>query len=167
MRLKKQSGYAVYIVLECAAAGDGLTRIAEIARRYQITKHNIAKTVPLLVHSGIIEAVRGRNGGIRLTRPASQITIGEIIRATETTSVVADGLDSETPDSAVRSAAPMNRMLDEALEAFISVLDQHTVEEMLSGRRKLEALGVGGTAPESHDGEDGQGVPARENQATR
>jgi Rrf2 family protein len=165
MRLKKQSGYAVRIVIECAATGDGLTRIAEIARRYQITKHNIAKTVPLLVRSGIIEAVRGRNGGIRLTRPASQITIGEIIRATETTSVVADGLEGAATDRANRSAPRMNRMLDEALEAFISVLDQHTVEEMLSGRSKLEALGVAGAAPESHGGENGQDAPARDNQA--
>ena len=137
MRLTKQSGYAVRIVVECASNKDELTRIADIATRYNITKHNIAKTVPLLVHNGIIEAVRGRNGGIRLARPASEITVGEIVRASEITHVVADCFGGDEVDCAIRPVAPINQMLDAALEAFISVLDQHTVEDMVSGRKAM------------------------------
>lgn len=134
MRLTKQSAYAVRIVSDCAMAEGELLRIADIAERHNITKHNIAKTVPILVRSGIIEGVRGRNGGIRLARPANEITIGEIVRASESTRVEADCFGGETIDCAIRQVAPINQMLDSALDAFISVLDQHTVADMVAGR---------------------------------
>ena len=137
MRLTKQSAYAVRIVSDCALADGELLRIADIAKRYNITKNNIAKTVPILVREGIIEGVRGRNGGIRLARPASEITIGEIVRASEINHMEADCFGGESVDCAIRPAAPINRMLDEALEAFISVLDQHTIVDMVSGRGKF------------------------------
>lgn len=155
MRLTKQSTYAVRIVTDCAMSDGELLRIADIAERHNITKHNIAKTVPILVRHGIIEGVRGRNGGIRLARPAKDITIGEIVRASETTRVEADCFGGESVDCPIRPAAPINRMLDEALEAFISVLDQHTVEDMMSGRPKLPEL-----APDAgmlKDGRKGSG----------
>lgn len=140
MRLTKQSAYAVRIVTDCAMARGELLRIADIAKRYNITKHNIAKTVPILVRHGIVEGVRGRNGGIRLARPASEITIGEIVRASETTRVEADCFGGGSIDCAIRPAAPINQMLDAALDAFISVLHQYTVEDMISGRKKSDTL---------------------------
>lgn len=153
MRLTKQSGYAVRIVVECASVKDGLTRIADIAARYNITKHNVAKTVPILVRHGILEAVRGRNGGIRLARPASQITVGEIVRASETTHIVADCFGGDEVDCAIRPAAPINRMLDEALGAFITVLDQHTVEDMISGRNKMPGFAIEASSTDQDDDE--------------
>ena len=152
MRLTKQSGYAVRIVMECAMAGERLTRIADIAKRYDITKHNVAKTVPILVRHGIIEGVRGRNGGIRLARPATEITVGEIVRASEATHIVADGFEADTAAGGKPSEAPINQMLDAALEAFISVLDKHTVADMISGRKSIGDL-AGGTETAENDGD--------------
>lgn len=134
MRLTKQSAYAVKIVTDCAMAQDELVRIAEIAARHRITKHNVAKIVPLLVREKIIESVRGRSGGLRLMRPANDITIGEIVRICENTNLEADCFGGETQDCLVRPVTPINRMLDAALEAFISVLDEHTVEDLASKR---------------------------------
>lgn len=139
MRLTKQSAYAVQIVTHCALAKGELSRIADIAERYNITKHNVAKTVPILVRHGIIEGIRGRNGGIKLARPASQISIGEIVRASEITHLEADIFSGEEIDSAIRSAAPINQMFDAALEAFISILDAHTVEDMIVGNKTFAA----------------------------
>lgn len=138
MRLTKQSGYALRIVVECAAAGKGLARIADIAERYQITKYNISKTVPILVRHGIIQGVRGRRGGIRLARPASEIKVGDVIRATETTHIVADCFGGASVECAIRPAAPINQMLDSALEAFIAVLDEHTIADLLAGRASMD-----------------------------
>lgn len=140
MRLTKQSGYALRIVVECAAAGKGLARIADIAERYQITKYNISKTVPILVRHGIIVGVRGRKGGIRLAKPPSEIKVGDVIRATETTHIVADCFGGESVECAIRPAAPINQMLDSALEAFIAVLDEHTVEDLLAGRTPMGGI---------------------------
>lgn len=164
MRLTKQSAYAVRIVADCAMAEGKLLRIADVAKRYNITKNNIAKTVPVLVRHGIIEGVRGRNGGIRLARPAGEITIGEIVRASETTNLEADCFGGEPVDCSIRPVAPINQMLDAALEAFISVLDQHTVADMIAGRKKFGMLdGVEDDSDEEGNGKRpaGRASPAR------
>lgn len=141
MRLTKQTGYAIRILLHCALSDGRYVKVTEVARRNQITEHNIFKIVPILAQSGFIEALRGRNGGIRLARPADEIRIGDVVRATESTHVEADcfGIAGEC---AIRPVAPINRILDHALDAFIGVLDQHTLADLARARPKLtEVLG--------------------------
>jgi Rrf2 family protein len=133
MRLTKQTGYAIRILLHCALAGDRYVKVTEIAHRNQITEHNIFKIVPILVQSGFIEALRGRNGGIRLARAAEDIHIGDVVRATEATHVEADCFGA-AGDCAIRPVAPINRILDHALDAFINVLDKHTLAELARAR---------------------------------
>lgn len=136
MRLTKQTGYAIRILLHCALAGDRYVKVTEIAQRNQITEHNIFKIVPLLVQGGFIEALRGRNGGVRLLGPAEAIRIGDVVRVTETTRVEADCFGGSTADCVIRPVAPINRMLDHALEAFIGVLDRHTLADLANARPK-------------------------------
>lgn len=138
MRLTRQSSYAVRIVVECALAGDGLTRIVDVAGRYGITKHNVAKIVPILVRAGIVEAVRGRSGGIRLSRPASKITVGEIVRASEAT-MSAEAED----DDGLPQHPSIGRVLDDALEAFVTVLDGCTVADLVAARAQPSGSAAG------------------------
>ena len=153
MRLTKQTGYAIRILLHCALAGDRYVKVTEVARRNQITEHNIFKIVPILVQGGFVEALRGRNGGVRLARPADTIRIGDVVRVTETTHVEADCFGVAS-DCAIRPVAPINRILDHALDAFISVLDKHTLAELAKARPR---------AMDSIDGLEGAelGKPAR------
>lgn len=113
--------------------------MADAATRHKITKSNVAKIVPVLVRHDIIKAERGRRGGIRLARPASDITIGEIVRAIEVTRVAVDHLGGEA-NRKTPSATLINNMLGEAMTAFISVLDRHTVAEMVSAGYGIESL---------------------------
>src|SRR6185503_5456311 len=87
MRLTKSTSHAIRILIDCARAGDRLAKVAELSERLQITQQNVFKIVNLLARAGLIEALRGRNGGVRLARPASAIRIGDVVRATEVTHV--------------------------------------------------------------------------------
>ncbi len=160
MRLTKQSGYAVRIVVHCALAQGELSRIADIAEAYDITKNNIAKTVPVLVRNGIIEGVRGRNGGIRLARPPAEISVGEIVRAIESTAVEAENFGGEKAGSKAGKTAPINRMLDDALEAFVSVLDQHSIEDMMPKAGKSKTLAFA-AAPETASARRSKPIPRK------
>jgi Rrf2 family nitric oxide-sensitive transcriptional repressor len=138
MRLNKSTSHAIRILLDCAKAGDGLVKAAEVSARLDITMQNTLKMVNVLAHAGLITAVRGRNGGIKLSRPADEIRIGDIVRALEATD-----LELEMAGAKRRSAAQVagvNRVLDSAFEAFISVLDQHTLADMAGGEAGGEAL---------------------------
>lgn len=133
MRLTKQTGYALRILLHCALSQSRSVTVGEVARAQHITDHNVFKIVPLLVEGGFLETSRGRGGGIRLARDPADIRIGDVVRVTEETRIEAECFGGGA-DCAIRPVAPINRILDEALGAFIEVLDQHTLLDIVSAR---------------------------------
>jgi len=135
MRLNKSTSHAVRILVECAKAGDKLVKVADIAQRLDITQQNTFKIVHLLSKAGFLASVRGRHGGVRLARPATEIRIGDIVRSIELT-----GFDDKTPGK----GAGLSQIVDDALEAFVSVLDQHTLADMAQAGQALGAVEPGG-----------------------
>jgi Rrf2 family protein len=131
MRLTKSTSHAIRILIDCARAGDRLIKVAELSQRLEITQQNVFKIVNLLARAGLIEAVRGRNGGVRLARPAGSIRIGDVVRATEVTHVE---IESGTAGRRRKQGHGVNQILDDALGAFIDVLDQHTLADMAVGQ---------------------------------
>jgi Rrf2 family protein len=134
MRLTKQTSYALRILLHCALRPDEQVRAGDIARAYNITEFNVLKIIPLLVQGGFVKTLRGRKGGLRLARPASEIRIGDIVRLTEETHIQADCFGQLQDVCPILPAAPINRIFGDAVSAFIEVLDQHTLEELVSAR---------------------------------
>src|SRR3712207_2364872 len=132
MRLTKQTSYALRILLHCALRPDEQVKAADIAKAYNITEFNILKIIPLLVQGGFVKTVRGRKGGLRLARPASEIRIGDVVRLTEETHIQADCFGQLQDVCPILPAAPINRIFGDAVHAFIDVLDQHTLEDLVS-----------------------------------
>ncbi len=129
MRLTKQSSHAIRILIDCALADGQLVKVADVSNRLDITKQNVFKIVHLLSRAGFVAAVRGPNGGVHLAHPAHEIRIGDVVRAMEVTSVHVAG---EITNGI--GAAPENGIIatlfDDALSAFVSVLDQHTLADL-------------------------------------
>ena len=146
MRLTKQTSYALRILLHCALNPDKQVRAADIARAYNITEFNVLKIIPLLVHGGFVKTMRGRRGGLRLARPASEMRIGDIVRLTEETHIQADCFGQLTETCPIQPAAPINRIFGNALEAFIDVLDQHTLADLVRVRPPRPAARPAGDA---------------------
>jgi Rrf2 family protein len=149
MRLTKQTSYAIRILINCALAGERYVKASDIARLDGITEYNIAKIVPLLVRGGFITTNRGRSGGIKLARPASEIILGDVLRVTEITHVEAECVGGASMECAVKQVSPINQLLSEALHAFISVLDQHTLADLIQSRRPEASPRAGKTATKS------------------
>jgi Rrf2 family protein len=128
MRLTKQTGHAIRILIDCALAKDQLVKVAEVSDRLGVTKQNVFKIVHILSHAGFLTAVRGPNGGVRLAKPATAIRIGDVVRAIEVTRVQVEG--GKSSQSSDADPGNINAMFGDALTAFISVLDQHTLAEL-------------------------------------
>lgn len=122
MRLNKQTSYAIKMLTDCARSGDAIVKVAVIAERNGLTLQHALKIAHVLMRAGFLINQRGRQGGIRLARPAHEIRIGEIVRTLETTFVEETG-------------APLDSVLDDALSAFIGVLDQHTLQDFVKPGR--------------------------------
>jgi len=130
MRLSKTTNYAIRILLDCAASDGNLVKVAEISERRDVTLQNTFKIVHLLSRAGFLQAMRGRHGGVRLARPAKEIRIGDVVRAMET---MRFEVDDES--GAVVEAGVLDQLFDTALDAFISVLDGHTLHDMAETQR--------------------------------
>lgn len=133
MRLTKLTSHAIRILIDCARADGQLVKVAEVAGRLDITQQNVFKIVHILAKAGFIEAMRGRHGGVRLARPAKDIGIGEVVRATEVTHVEVERGDASARSGSGGDGMDVNQILDNALVAFVSVLDKHTLEDLAGG----------------------------------
>lgn len=82
MRVSKSEEYGLRLVMSLAVSGDQLT-IRELAEREDLPDTTVAKIVGRLRHAGLVDAVRGRNGGYTLTRPATEISLANVVNALE------------------------------------------------------------------------------------
>lgn len=130
MKLTKQTDYAFRILMFCAASGDRLSRVADIARVYGASEPFLFKILHRLVDGGVIETVRGRAGGIRLARPADQITLADIVRLTEDNFAIAECFERGETDCPLVSNCRLTSALQEALAAFFVVLEKYTVDDL-------------------------------------
>lgn len=143
MQLTRYSDYSLRVLIYLAVDPDRLATIDEIARSYGISRAHLMKVVHQLGLRGFIETVRGRGGGLRLARPADEIGVGEVVRATEENLALVECMDSRASASecAIESACGLRPVLREALAAFLGVLDRHTLADLVARRRKpLTAL---------------------------
>lgn len=143
MRLTRQSSYAIRTLVYCAVNEPNLSRIADIAKAHSISELFLFKLIKPLVEGGLLETVRGRKGGIRLGRPAAEITLLDTVRLTEENFAMAEcfegGGDVVCP---LAGACDLNAALHEALAAFFDVLDGYTIAD-LAGKRKAIRLRLG------------------------
>lgn len=112
-------------ILIALARGDGAPLALPVfARDQQVSYNHVAKIAQALVHSGLVLSVRGRNGGIRLARPAEEIRVGEAIRQLEPGMKLAD-----CGRCMLRNDCRLSCILGEALAAFLAVLDRYTLAD--------------------------------------
>lgn len=138
MRLTSQSSYAIRALIYCAVNGDGLSHVAAIAKAHAISELFLFKLIRPLVDGGLLETVRGRKGGIRLARPAGQISLLDVVRLTEDSFAMAEcfesGNDIHCP---LAGACDLNAALHEALNAFFEVLDSYSIADLAKKRQSL------------------------------
>jgi Rrf2 family protein len=126
MRLTKTTSHAIRILIECARAKGQLINTTNIGRRLDITPLHVLKIVHHLSIAGFVECARGRNGGVRLAHSAESIRIGDVVRAMEFIKRVT----ADTQPQSADNEAVFESIFDEALEAFIGVLDQQSLADM-------------------------------------
>ncbi|MEP7240290.1 MAG: iron-responsive transcriptional regulator RirA [Devosia sp.] len=138
MRLTRQSSYAVRTLIYCAVNAPGLSRVADIAKAHAISELFLFKLIKPLVEGGLLETVRGRKGGIRLGRPAGEITLLDTIRLTEENFALADCFEAAGDlHCPMAGACDLSAALHEALAAFFAVLEGHTIADLADKRRTL------------------------------
>jgi len=142
VRLTRQSNYAIRALVYCAVNEPGLSRVADIARAYNISELFLFKLIKPLVENGLLATVRGRNGGIKLGKPADEITLLDTIRLTEENFALAECFE-DGADCPLIGECDLNGALREALGAFFEVLASYTIADLASKKRSIrDRLGL-------------------------
>jgi len=81
MQLTRHTDYALRLLIDLARQDGERMSIATVAQAQAISRTHLMKIANQLAHAGFIEAARGRNGGIRLSRKPEEINIGAVIAA--------------------------------------------------------------------------------------
>ncbi len=141
MRLTKQTNYAVRMLMYCAVNEGKLSRIPEIARAYGVSELFLFKILQPLNKANLVETVRGRNGGVRLGRPADEITLFDVVRVTEDSFAMAECFDDDGDiDCPLVDSCGLNSALRKALGAFFDVLSGYTIDDLVKARPHMNML---------------------------
>ncbi|UCH10187.1 MAG: Rrf2 family transcriptional regulator [Fidelibacterota bacterium] len=82
MLYSKAAEYAIQAMIYLAEhEGNSLSMVATIAKQYQIPQQYLAKIIQTLTKHGLVESYRGRGGGLKLAKPANDITLLQIVHA--------------------------------------------------------------------------------------
>lgn len=140
MRLTVYTDYALRLLMYLAVKNDGLATIGEIAASYGISKNHLMKVAHQLGVAGYVETVRGRSGGLRLAKPAKAIGLGDVVRHTEQDMALVPCFQPVDARCAIRSCCKLRQALHRASSAFIGVLDDYSLGDLVQPLAPLRNL---------------------------
>jgi Rrf2 family protein len=83
MKISTKGRYALKVMTDIAETGEEPVSIRSVAERQGLSEKYIEQIVGLLVKANLLESFRGSAGGYKLTRRPEEISVGEILTATE------------------------------------------------------------------------------------
>ncbi|MBA9007139.1 RrF2 family transcriptional regulator [Thermomonospora cellulosilytica] len=132
MRLTRFTDLALRIAMRLAVADPAeVYTTRQVAEAVNAPYTHVAKVVGRLSELGVVEARRGRGGGLVLTERGRDASIGALMRELEGAGDVAGCEDS--PPCPLRSACRLRDALRRAQEAFYAALDPVTVRDLVDG----------------------------------
>ncbi|WP_445489104.1 Rrf2 family transcriptional regulator [Niallia sp. 03133] len=138
MRLTSYTDYSLRVLIYLANINKGkLVNIKDIAETYDVSKNHLMKIIYNLGKMGYIETIRGRNGGIYLAMNPSDINIGEVVRKTEEDFHIVECFEDQSK-CIITPVCSLKHVLQEALEQFLKVLDQYTLEDVIQNNILLK-----------------------------
>ncbi len=120
MKLGRTTGYGLLAVAYIAQNKDqGLIVSRDVSKKYSIPLEYLLKIMQQLVKARILQSKRGPRGGFSLARPATKITMLEIIEAVEGTFDIPLGFEE---------CAPRDKFATKAEQAYAKVVAQSRAE---------------------------------------
>ncbi|MFE6985484.1 RrF2 family transcriptional regulator [Streptomyces griseus] len=146
MRLTRFTDVALRVLMRLAVAeGQEPPTTREVAATMRVPYTHTAKVVARLQHLGLLDARRGRGGGLTLTSAGHSASIGSLVRELEGPEEVVE-CEGDAP-CPLRSGCRLRGALRGAQEAFYAALDPITVTDLVAFPTGPLLLGIGSGPP--------------------
>jgi Rrf2 family protein len=129
MKLQKATCFALFAVLELAADPTRQLAAAEIADKYGISLHHLAKVLRDLARAGIVESARGVGGGYRFIGNPKRLALMDVIELFEP--IGSDGVNGEDPRPNTSVGRALRVVLNEIDELTLATFRSITISTML------------------------------------
>ncbi len=140
MNLTLQTDYAFRTLMFLAVRQPKLATIQEISAHYGISRGHLMVIVNRLGNLGFLDTVRGRGGGIRLSRPASEIRVDEVVLAMEPHFHIVECFNLEGNECLITAPCRLRSVFDKALAAWFAVLKEYTLADLVRRNPALAHL---------------------------
>ncbi|MGS0681023.1 Rrf2 family transcriptional regulator [Shewanella sp. 125m-7] len=139
MQLTRYTDYGLRTLMYLAlhSERESLFRISEITEVFDLSANHISKVVHHLGKLGYLQTVRGKSGGFKLAKPASEINIGQVVRALENSLAP---IDCSKPYCLFTPACKLKGVLADAVNAYLAVLDAYTLDMIVTNKQDLKSL---------------------------
>ena len=131
MMISTRGRYALRVMLNLAAnEGEAYIPLDSIARREGISEKYLEGILAVLSRAGMVQALRGKGGGYKLSRRPQEYPIGEILRLTEKTLAPVSCLEAgmDCPQAADCPTFPLWQGLDKVIDDYLMA---HTLNDLL------------------------------------
>ena len=122
MMISTRGRYALRVMIDLAEHIDeGYIPLQTIAKRQGISEKYLESILAVLSKAGLLDAVRGKGGGYRLTKPAKEYTAFEVLSLTEGTLAPVTCLErGQQCENAVNCRTlPLWQGLDQVIAAYL------------------------------------------------
>src|ERR1700736_2190192 len=132
MRLSARADYALRASIEIATISEGHVTAEQVARAQKIPVKFLETILTQLRRAGLVRSQRGPDGGFWLARPASEITLADIIRAIDGQLL---GVRGERPENIgyIGAAEPLQRVWIALRASERAILEEVTLDQIVSG----------------------------------
>tara|TARA_B100001939_G_scaffold336008_1_gene338676 strand:- start:64966 stop:65574 length:609 start_codon:yes stop_codon:yes gene_type:complete len=142
MQLTTFSDYSLRILIHASLKAPELSTVGEVSHQFGISRNHVMRVVQFLGQQGFLQNLRGKSGGFTLSRSPKEISLGEVVRSTEQNLTIVPCFAGEDTKERcqIEPSCRLRGILQEALSAFLLVLDGYTLKDLLQESRGLRQL---------------------------
>ncbi len=141
MRFSIKGEYGILAALEIAMHLDqGPIQVRKIARQQGIPVRFLEQVMSALKKAGLVESIRGAQGGYRLTKPAEEIRLADLLQAIEGPIVPMVRVSENSFDSrGVQGEEDVLKgVWEEVKESILGVLESITLQDLCNRKKSLD-----------------------------
>lgn len=136
MHLTQFADHSLRTLVYLACVPEGAS-VGKIALAYGISRNHLVKVAHQLVQLGYVKSKRGKSGGLRLNMVPEEISLLRVVRQVEPDFELVECFNSKTDTCPITSICGLRTVLGEANAAFLKVLSQYTIADLLPERDVL------------------------------
>lgn len=136
MQVTRFTDFALRVLMQLALREGEICKTGEMASTFAISKHHLTKVIQELQRQGWVITHSGVNGGVQIQSHTLDLNLKDLVLAIESFDL-AECFDSGNNACPITSICRLRGIWGEARDAFLQVLAQYTVRDLIARREEM------------------------------